>query len=93
MSAVNKEGSLRTTMRDAKGESFEGGMCLWSARSRRGLGLEMSGKGRLLMIWEGALVRLFDRRRGVTRLFPLVGVDAGAPSVRVVGDGTGGEGG
>ena len=45
------------------------------------------------MIWEGALVRLFDRRRGVTRLFPLVGVDAGAPSVRVVGDGTGGEGG
>ena len=37
------------------------------------------------MIWEGALIRLFDRRRSVGRV-PLFTVDAGAPSVAVGAD-------
>ena len=65
------------------GESFDGGNSLRSARSRRGLGSEMSGKGRSLTIWEGALIRLFVRRRGVGWVPWFTGVDAGAPLVGV----------
>lgn len=75
--AVNKDGSLRTTTRVANGESFDGGNSLRSARSRSGLGLEMSGKGRSLTISEGALIRLFFRHCGVREV--LTGVDAGPP--------------
>jgi len=39
-----------------------------------------------LVILEGALVRLFDRRSGVGRFSLFTGVDAGAPSVGVGAD-------